>query len=112
MPASLAFYQDVIGLLCANASEDWATLQRDGIETRPFFYPMHALPIHRQSGAWPVADRIANSGLNLPSSPRLERADVAHIAARLRAHARELGQVQGVLPFAANHAATAVQGAR
>ncbi len=85
-----------------------ARLQRDGIETRPFFYPMHALPIYRRSGSWPVADRIARSGINLPSSPRLERSDVAYIAERVREHARALERIPGPLP----RAKATVKGAR
>lgn len=95
-----------------------ARLERDGIETRPFFYPMHVLPIHRRSGSWPVADRISRSGFNLPSSPRLERADVVAIAARVREHARELARVPSALPQPAPHRppaaarSGAVEGAR
>ena len=34
MPASIAFYVDVLGFVCTNASDEpaWASLQRDGIE--------------------------------------------------------------------------------
>lgn len=80
--------------------DQWmARLSADGIETRPFFPPMHSLPIYRQAaGSWPVADRIARSGINLPSSPRLERSDVAYIADRVREHARALERVPGPLP--------------
>jgi perosamine synthetase len=65
-------------------------LAADGIDTRPFFYPMHVMPPHFSSARFPVADRVSTSGLNLPSSPRLERADVEHVAARLVFHARAL----------------------
>jgi perosamine synthetase len=65
-------------------------LAQDGIETRPFFYPMHAMPPYFDARLYPVADRISTSGLNLPSSPRLERSDVEFIASRLRYHVCEL----------------------
>lgn len=67
-----------------------ARLGRDGIDTRPFFYPMHVMPPYRSNLAFPVADRIASSGLNLPSSPRLTRDDVEHVAARLSFHVHDL----------------------
>jgi perosamine synthetase len=65
-------------------------LAADGIDTRPFFHPMHVMPPHRSDERFPVAERVSSSGLNLPSSPRLERADVEHIASRLVFHARAL----------------------
>ncbi|MBL8857410.1 MAG: DegT/DnrJ/EryC1/StrS family aminotransferase [Planctomycetes bacterium] len=65
-------------------------LASDGIDTRPFFYPMHSMPPYASKARFPVADRVASSGLNLPSSPRLEESDVQHIASRLTYHAREL----------------------
>lgn len=65
-------------------------LAHEGIDTRPFFYPMHAMPVHASKERFPVADLVSSSGLNLPSSPRLERADVEHVASRLVFHARAL----------------------
>lgn len=75
-------------------------LRADGIDTRPFFYPMHIMPPYATTQAFPVADRIASSGLNLPSSPRLTADDVAQIADRLRLHVRALaaGDVFGDRP--------------
>ncbi|MDZ4772695.1 MAG: DegT/DnrJ/EryC1/StrS family aminotransferase [Planctomycetota bacterium] len=69
-------------------------LTADGIDTRPFFYPMHAMPVHRSSERFPVADLVASSGLNLPSSPRLTRADVEHVASRLVFHARAVSAAE------------------
>lgn len=67
-----------------------ARLASDGIDTRPFFHPMHTLPPYSSRASFPIADRIATSGLNLPSSPHLTRDDVEHIAARLRWHTSDL----------------------
>lgn len=53
-----------------------------GIETRPFFYPMHVLPPYRSLDAlpqFPVADRLSKMGLNLPSSAKLTEAEVDFI---------------------------------
>jgi len=68
----------------------WRLLE-DGIDTRPFFHPMHTMPVYDQDGDFRVADRIARSGLSLPSSPRLDHDDVRHIAGRLIHHAEALG---------------------
>lgn len=53
-----------------------------GVETRPFFYPMHKMPPYRDSthDTFPVASRLAKQGLSLPSSANLTQEDVAYIA--------------------------------
>lgn len=66
-------------------------LAADGIETRPFFHPLHTLPIYAErhgGGALPVAEDLGRRGLNLPSSAMLSRDDVAYVAGRVRALAR------------------------
>ena|ERR1051326_5691433 len=32
IPATLRFYQEVLGFACASAAEGWACIQRDGVE--------------------------------------------------------------------------------
>jgi perosamine synthetase len=64
-----------------------ATLDEAGVETRPFFYPLHTLPMYRQAaegGEFPVAEDLARRGINLPSSAMLTRQDVAYVCERLR----------------------------
>lgn len=53
-----------------------------GIETRPFFYPMHRMPPYHEAArdAFPVATRLAARGLSLPSSASLSEQDIAFIA--------------------------------
>lgn len=58
-------------------------LQAAGIDARPVFMPMSALPEFRRQRL-PVARAIADSGLSLPVHPRLRRRDVETIAAALR----------------------------
>ncbi|WP_028546019.1 DegT/DnrJ/EryC1/StrS family aminotransferase [Paenibacillus taiwanensis] len=62
-------------------------LKDNGIETRPFFYPMHILPPYSDKQIYtdfPVANRIAAQGLNLPSHGELSREDVQFISETLR----------------------------
>lgn len=63
-------------------------LDADGIETRPFFQPLHRLPPYeRRPGskrALPVTDRLAASGLNLPTSTRMTDADVDRVVRAIR----------------------------
>ena len=58
-----------------------ASLALRGIETRPFFPPLHTLPPYAFDGArFLVAERLAATGLNLPTSPALTRDDVEYVA--------------------------------
>jgi perosamine synthetase len=64
-----------------------AALAERGIDTRPFFYPMHTLPMYSDQAVerdFPVADSVAARGLNLPSSAALERGDVSYVARSIR----------------------------
>ncbi|MFT4065265.1 DegT/DnrJ/EryC1/StrS family aminotransferase [Paraburkholderia sp.] len=62
-----------------------AALQRDGIETRPLFYPLHQMSMYAVPGQhFPVADEIASRGINLPSYPALMRDDITFICERVR----------------------------
>ena len=69
------------------------TLAAQGIETRTFFCPMNRQPfLKRQAGfreiPCPVADRIWESGLYLPSANQLDEDAIAYIAGAVRAAAR------------------------
>ncbi len=54
-------------------------LKERGIETRPFFCPMHTLPYMRTNEKFPVAERLANNGINLPSGISLTKSEVKYI---------------------------------
>ncbi len=67
-------------------SELMTALDRAGIETRPFFYPLHTLPMYRAANegkTFPIADDLAHRGVNLPSSATLTRDDVRYVCERL-----------------------------
>jgi perosamine synthetase len=38
-----------------------------GIETRPFFYPLHTTPPYKTKGKYPVSENISIKGINLPT---------------------------------------------
>ena len=64
-----------------------AQLDEQGIETRPFFYPMHSLPPYFDASGdarYPVTTRMSARGMNLPSSATLTKTDVAFIADALK----------------------------
>ena len=64
-----------------------------GVETRPVFYPMHVLPPYREAaqedGPFPVAERISQTGLSLPTWAGLQREDVDYVCGALRECIRE-----------------------
>ncbi len=57
-----------------------AKLKEAGIDTRPFFYPIHQLPIYKMNGKLPVTEDIAFRGLNLPSGPQLTEEQIKEVA--------------------------------
>jgi perosamine synthetase len=55
-------------------------MRRRNIETRPIVHPLHTLPPYREATrgeAFPVAEAIARSGVNLPTFAGLTRAQVS-----------------------------------
>src|SRR5262249_16684837 len=63
-------------------------LAKEGIETRPVFYPVHQLPPYldlSQSVDFPVAERIAERGITLPTWAGLAYTDVSCICKKLLA---------------------------
>jgi perosamine synthetase len=73
-----------------NAATFAAALAARGIGTRPFFYPMHLQPVFRTTGLYadtscPVAERLAERGLYLPSGLALTPDQVDRVAAEVRA---------------------------
>lgn len=60
-------------------------LQRDGIETRPFFYPLHQQPAFPDSTrSFPVAQKLAYSGLSLPTSNLLSPVEIEKVCSKLK----------------------------
>lgn len=90
LPANKSWAKNVYWLFSVVLS-DVTTKNRDivmadlatmGIETRPFFYPMHTLPPYEQvegSSVFPVAEKLAGRGLNLPTWAGLTEEDVTYI---------------------------------
>lgn len=61
-----------------------------GIETRPFFHPMHLQPVFLQGGdvdcggSYPVSEQLGRQGLYLPSSSHLSKEQITLICSGLR----------------------------
>ncbi len=48
-----------------------AKLRENGIDSRPFFYPVHTLPMYNTGQHLPIADDLGQRGINLPSGATL-----------------------------------------
>lgn len=64
-----------------------------GIETRPFFIPLHRLPPFREESVrrgedLPITDRLGDTGLNLPTYPGMSDDDVNRVAEAIRSARR------------------------
>lgn len=58
-----------------------AVLNGAGIETRPFFYPIHMLPMYNKNKVTlPVAEELGFRGINLPSGVALTEDDISRVA--------------------------------
>ncbi|WP_424985016.1 DegT/DnrJ/EryC1/StrS family aminotransferase [Microbulbifer sp. S227A] len=69
-----------------------AHLLENGVDTRPFFYPLHKLPPYEAKGAnkvdLPNTDLLAGSGMNLPTYASLEPAQIEKICTLIRDFSR------------------------
>ena len=60
-------------------------LGRASIETRPFFHPIHFMPMYNKKAVvLPIAELLGASGLNLPSWHELDRSTVEFIASEIK----------------------------
>nr|MBA2341061.1 DegT/DnrJ/EryC1/StrS family aminotransferase [Pyrinomonadaceae bacterium] len=93
-PVEASWAKNVYWLYSVCLSEDYnrdlliAQLLEEGIETRPFFYPLHHMPPYladNEEANCPVAVELAARGLSLPSSATLTEEDVTYIVGVLRA---------------------------
>lgn len=94
LPVEKKWAQNVYWLFCVILDEN-VLMERDeimrllmeqGIETRPFFYPMHSLPPFQaiaEGCFFPVADRLASRGISLPTWSGLTEKEVAYICKTL-----------------------------
>ena len=66
-----------------------AAMEREGVQTRPYFPPIHLQPVYRERfgfrpGMFPVAEAVGKSTLALPFHTRLPEADAARVVRALR----------------------------
>lgn len=59
-------------------------LYEKGIDTRPFFYPLHQLPIYRRDTVYPVSTMLSRKGINLPSATTLTENEIKIVCNSLK----------------------------
>lgn len=65
-------------------------LEDAGIQTRPFFYPLHIQPVWKKMGikmkksACPVAEKISKQGLYLPSGLGLKKEEIKRVCSTIK----------------------------
>lgn len=60
--------------------EVMAEMENRNIEMRPLFYPMHIMPVYRNTSLHlPVAEHLAERGINLPSHAGLDDEKIVYI---------------------------------
>lgn len=60
-------------------------LARKSIETRPFFFPVHRLPMYRGvTKSLPITDHLAKTGLSLPTFPGMSDQEVEKVSSVIR----------------------------
>lgn len=62
-------------------------LEHNGIETRNIFYSLHTMPPYEAyaDDVYPTAEKLSQTGLNLPSSVKLKNQDIRYIVDAIKA---------------------------
>jgi perosamine synthetase len=92
-PAKWLFCITVDEATFGRSRDELATvLDQQGIETRPFFHPLHRLPPYVDApGAQrplPVTERLGESGMNLPTFSGMTAADIDRVVDAVRSARR------------------------
>lgn len=68
----------------SNRDELMNELEKQGIDSRPFFYTMSKMPPYMSNETIPVSEKVSSKGINLPSSTRLTQEEIAKIAKAIK----------------------------
>jgi len=67
-----------------NRDELIIKLKENGIDSRPFFYPINVMPPYKSDERFPIAEELSKKGINLPSSVKLKIEDIEKIASVIK----------------------------
>ncbi len=77
----------VYGILLKDSQQSRSQVMEDlakrGIETRPFFYPVHLMPPYYRDISLPIAEMISAQGIILPSSANLLKDNIRQVCQEL-----------------------------
>lgn len=59
-------------------------LDGKGIETRPFFVPMHKLPMYKQAGDFSNTNYLSENGLSFPSGVGIKQNEIEYICLEIK----------------------------
>jgi perosamine synthetase len=54
-------------------------MEKAGIETRTFFYPLHHIPVYKTDDRLPVTEHTSSIGMNLPSGNQLTNEQIEYV---------------------------------
>ena len=63
-------------------------LEEKGIETRPFFYPLHVMPPYKNDEKFPVAEETSRKGINLPSGVGLMKEMIERVVNTIKGNSK------------------------
>jgi perosamine synthetase len=66
-----------------------AFLSEEGIETRPFFWPICSMPYYNFQNN-PITKKLSNCGINVPSYHTLTKIDIGIICQKIKLYLREI----------------------
>ena len=87
LPIEKEWVRSIYWLFTFLIDEDYYHIRRDvvmeslnnnGIEVRPVFYPIHQMPPYKVDKHLPIAEKISRTGISLPSSITLEDDELQH----------------------------------
>ncbi|MEO8025433.1 MAG: DegT/DnrJ/EryC1/StrS family aminotransferase [Bryobacteraceae bacterium] len=82
-------------LIASARDQIMRAMATDGIETRPFFHPLHSLPPYDDGSLrLPITEKLAGAGIMLPTHALLTEDDIRYIASSLASacHAEAAGR--------------------
>ena len=71
-------------ILVKNRDKLMEELRKNGIDSRPFFYPLHILPPYKLDVSFPVSEQISREGISLPSSVKLKKDEIELISNKIK----------------------------
>ena len=100
VPSSRSTVNWLICLDCRNAPRDFMQglikhLALQGIDTRPFFIPMHELPLFKENkfikiSKEDIASKLSKSCLNLPSGYNLDSREITYITKKIQEYYEQI----------------------